>query len=171
MYGDYKAKFGAHPAPDTDPTADQISGLKQLVATGALPYVDFSVWTPHGLRHLRKQVFTVMGALDRAEYRSAELYLWTAKSIHIERGHEWTAQLIQAARRAKAACKRGRGPAKQAQPLPLSDLHRISDQLSPFVKHGPCHPVRSTVLVSWWLLREIEASFAKVYNTSSLNID
>ena len=58
MYGDYKAKFGAHPAPDTDPTADQISGLKQLVATGALPYVDFSVWTPHGLRHLRKQVFT-----------------------------------------------------------------------------------------------------------------
>ena len=74
---------------------------------------------------------TVMGALDRAEFRSAELYLWTAKSIHIERGHEWTAQLIQAARRAKAACKRGRGPAKQAQPLPLSDLHRISDQLSP----------------------------------------
>lgn len=62
-------------------------------------------------------ILTVMGALDRAEYRSAELYLWTAKSIHIARGHEWTAQLIQAARRAKAACKRGRGPAKQAQPL------------------------------------------------------
>ena len=58
MYGDYKVKFGAHPAPDTDPTADQISGLKQLVSTGSLPYVDLSVWTPHGLRHLRKQVFT-----------------------------------------------------------------------------------------------------------------
>ena len=109
-------------------------------------------------------IHTVMGALDKAEYRSAELYLWTAKSLHIERGHEWTAQLAQAARRAKAACKRGRGPAKQAQPLPLSDLHRVQDQQEPFVRHGPCCPVRSTVLISWWLLREIEASFAKVHH-------
>ena len=115
-------------------------------------------------------ILTVMGALDRAEYRSAELYLWTAKSIHIARGHEWTAQLIQAARRAKAACKRGRGPAKQAQPLPLSDLHPISDQLSPLGKNGPCHPVRSTVLVSWRLLFAKSKRASQKYITSSLNI-
>ena len=58
LYAAYKAKFGDHPAPDVDPTLDQLSALKQLVATGALPYVDMSLWGPHGLRTLRKQVYT-----------------------------------------------------------------------------------------------------------------
>ena len=58
LYAAYKAKFGDRPAPDVDPTLDQLSALKQLVATGALPYVDMSLWGPHGLRTLRKQVYT-----------------------------------------------------------------------------------------------------------------
>ena len=58
LYAAYKAKFGDHPAPDVDPTLDQLSALKQLVSTGALPYVDMSLWGPHGLRTLRKQVYT-----------------------------------------------------------------------------------------------------------------
>ena len=58
LYADYRAKYGAHPSQDVDPTADQLSGLQQLLRARALPYVDLSIWGPFGLRSLRKQVFT-----------------------------------------------------------------------------------------------------------------
>ena len=107
-------------------------------------------------------IFMVMGALDRAGYRSSELYLDTAKQAHIQRGFPWTSQLAQAAKQAKRACQRHRGPAKQAQPLPLPQLGALNDEEEPLAKGGPYHPIRSTILMSWWLLREIEASNAKV---------
>ena len=58
VYNDYRAKFGALPSQDVDPTNDQLSGLRQLIMSKALPYVDLSIWGPFGLRTLRKQVFT-----------------------------------------------------------------------------------------------------------------
>ena len=58
MYTRYKTKFGDHPSPDVEPTADQLSGLAQLLKSGSLPYTDFSVFGPHGLRSLRRSVFT-----------------------------------------------------------------------------------------------------------------
>ena len=58
LYQEYKDKFGAHPAPEVDPTGDQLSGLQQVLKAGGLPYVDLSIWGPFGLRSLRKQVFT-----------------------------------------------------------------------------------------------------------------
>lgn len=58
LYQEYSLKFGAHPAPEVDPSGDQLSALQQLIRAGALPYVDFSIWGPFGLRSLRKQVFT-----------------------------------------------------------------------------------------------------------------
>ena len=57
MYTDYKAKFGDRPSPD-EPTADQLAGLSQLIKAKAVPYVEFSIWGAHGLRALRKSVFT-----------------------------------------------------------------------------------------------------------------
>ena len=107
-------------------------------------------------------IFCVMGALDLAGYRSAELYLDTAKQEHVAEGHEWTAQLAQAAKRARRACQRGRGPAKQAQPLPLAEVANLPHVSTPLAQGGPAHPMRSVVLISWWLLREIEASAAEV---------
>ena len=106
-------------------------------------------------------IFTVMGAMDRAGYRSAELYLDTAKQAHIQRGRPWTSQLAQAAKQARRACQRHRGPAKQAQPLPLLKLAGLPFETNPVVKGGPCCPIRATLLTSWWLLREIEASQAQ----------
>ena len=103
-------------------------------------------------------IYSVMGALDKAGYRSAELYLEVAKQRHIEKGQPWTAQLALAAKCAKRACQRGRGPAKQAQPLPLADVSTLTDVSNPLAPGGPEWAVRSTVLASWWLLREIEAS-------------
>ena len=113
-------------------------------------------------------IFTVMGILDQANYRSAELYLDAAKQKHIELGFVWTQQLAQSARQARRACRRGRGPAKQAQPLPFKPTAQLPDQQAPAVAHGPCFPVRSSLLASWWLLREIEASNAQ---TSHVAID
>ena len=107
-------------------------------------------------------IFTVMGILDQANYRSAELYLDAAKQRRIELGHGWSHQLAQASRQARRACRRGRQPAKQAQPLPFKKMAQLQDQLQPAVSHGPCNPIRSTLLASWWLLREIEASNAQV---------
>eukprot|EP00435_Cladocopium_sp_Y103_P055235 s871_g18.t1 len=107
-------------------------------------------------------IFTVMGALDKAGYRSAELYLEVAKQQHISRGDPWSAQLALAARLAKRACQRGRGPAKQAQPLPLEVVATLEHKREPLAPGGPEFPVRATLLASWWLLREIEASNAKL---------
>ncbi|CAL1165921.1 unnamed protein product, partial [Cladocopium goreaui] len=104
---------------------------------------------------------TVMGAMDMAGYRSAELYMDTAKQIHIERGLDWTAQLAQASGQARRACQRGRGPAKQAQPLPMIELAKLKVHKDPAAPGGPIFPMRSVMLASWWLLREIEASSAE----------
>lgn len=113
-----------------------------------------------------EMIFLVMGALDGAGYRSAELYLDAARQKHITSGYQWSQQLALATRKATRACKRGRGPAKQAQPLPLAKLPEASQQKAPAHPQGPQFPVRSTLVISWWLLREIEASSAEISHIS-----
>ena len=103
-----------------------------------------------------------MGALDAGGYRSTELYLDAARQQHINRGYDWTQQLALTAKRATRACKRGRGPSKQAQPLPLEKVPSVPQQAKAVHPGGPLYPARATVLVSWWLLREIEASNAEI---------
>ena len=98
-----------------------------------------------------EMIFKVMGALDGADYRSAELYLDVARQRHITSGAQWTQQLALAAKRATRACQRGRGPAKQAQPLPLANLHQVSQQMAPAHPQGPQFPARATLISSWWL--------------------
>ena len=106
-------------------------------------------------------IYAIMGAMDMAGYRSSELYLDTARQVHIEAGRPWTQQLALAARQARRACQRGRGPAKQAQPLPLRDLSNLTIGKESIANGGPLWPVRAMLLASWWLLREIEASAAR----------
>ena len=113
-------------------------------------------------------IFTVTGALDKAGYRSTEQYLETARQAHISAGHAWTQQLNLAAKQAKRACQRGRGPAKQAQPLPMKELAALQHTEPAVAPGGPAFPVRATLLASWWLLREIEASYA---NVSHVTVD
>lgn len=64
-------------------------------------------------------VFTVVGVLKAANYRSAANYLEAAKRKHIEAGYPWSDQLRQAARMAVRSAKRNIGPSKQAEPLEL----------------------------------------------------
>ena len=58
MFSRYRNKFGDVPSADIEPTSDQISGISQLLKSGALPYVDVSIFGPHGLRTLRRSVFS-----------------------------------------------------------------------------------------------------------------
>ena len=95
-----------------------------------------------------------MGAFKAANYRSAEQYLEVAKAIHIARGGEWTAQLAQARRLAIRSCKRHLGSPKQAGGLVLLELGKLVHLAEPLAEEGPTW----TLLISWWLLREIEAS-------------
>ena len=52
----YKDKYGALPKKDQEPSIEQVSALRQLLAMMQGPYVNFGLWGPHGRRVLRKLV-------------------------------------------------------------------------------------------------------------------
>ena len=58
MYTEYKKRYGDLPGADSDPSPDQLAGLHQVVKSGSVPYADFSIFGPHGLRLLRRQMYT-----------------------------------------------------------------------------------------------------------------
>ena len=110
--------------------------------------------------HLRPDmVYEVMGALKLAGFRSAQLYLDTAKAQHVSLGYAWSDQLQQCYRAAVRSCLRNIGSPKQASPLPLAELAALGGSEA-VVNGGPIWPARAALLASWWLLREIEASHA-----------
>ena len=41
---------------DQEPSIEQVSALRQILAIATNPYVDFAIWSPHGRRVLRKLV-------------------------------------------------------------------------------------------------------------------
>ena len=58
LYEAYKRRFGDFPGSDNDPSPDQLAALRQVLASGALPFACFTVFGPHGQRLLRRQTFT-----------------------------------------------------------------------------------------------------------------
>ena len=56
-YEAYKRKYGDFPTPDTDVSKDQLSALAQVLAAGACPFADFSLFGPFGQRLLRRQTY------------------------------------------------------------------------------------------------------------------
>eukprot|EP00969_Alexandrium_andersonii_P277181 12252182-Alexandrium_andersonii.AAC.1 len=50
MFQDYANLFGDYPSEETEPTCEQLSAVDQLVRSGALPYVDSSLFGPRGKR-------------------------------------------------------------------------------------------------------------------------
>ena len=56
-YDSYKARFGDYPTPESDVSIDQLSALRQVISTGAVPFADFSIFGPFGTRRLRRQTF------------------------------------------------------------------------------------------------------------------
>ena len=58
MFDKYSTERGEPPAPDVEPTGEQLGAVKQLVDSGAPPYVDFALFGPHGRRLLKKLTYT-----------------------------------------------------------------------------------------------------------------
>ncbi len=58
MFERYSLARGEPPAPDIEPTGEQLGVVKQLVDSGAPPYVDFALFGPHGRRLLKKLTYT-----------------------------------------------------------------------------------------------------------------
>eukprot|EP00969_Alexandrium_andersonii_P140022 6194427-Alexandrium_andersonii.AAC.1 len=57
-----------------EPTPDQLSAVKQLIACGALPYVDFSLFGPHGHWLLKKLMLTAFSySVQTGEFHRQEL--------------------------------------------------------------------------------------------------
>ena len=73
MFEDYKAAFGDQPSTETEPTSDQIAAVKQLLVSGANPYIDFGVFGPHGQRILRKLTFMTYTLNSQGEWAKREL--------------------------------------------------------------------------------------------------
>ena len=73
LFDDYHIREECFPSQENEPSHDQLSGLNQVALSGATPYVDFSVFGPHGIRALRKLVYatyflsTVSGEWQRKE--------------------------------------------------------------------------------------------------------
>lgn len=58
LYKNYKERFGDFPGADNDPSLDQLAALRQVLASGSLPFACFTIFGPHGQRLLRRQTFT-----------------------------------------------------------------------------------------------------------------
>ena len=106
-------------------------------------------------------VFTVVGILKQAGYRSAVNYLEAAKRVHIESGYPFSIQLKHACRTASRSARRDLGSSKQAEALCLLAMATFKGTGRP-LKGGPANPGQASLIAAWWLLREIEASHARV---------
>ena len=54
LFARYREVRGDFPHEDHEPTPDQLSAVSQLIQSDVAPYVDFSIFGPHGKRMLRK---------------------------------------------------------------------------------------------------------------------
>jgi hypothetical protein len=100
----------------------------------------------------------------RGGYRSYPNYLSAIRSLHIESGHPWTAQLDSLGRWTTRSVLRGIGPARQSRPFKLADVMALAQVDGPLVPGGPRFPLQAVLLGSMFLLREVELAGVTVDN-------
>ena len=71
-----------------------------------------------------EMIFLVMGALDGAGYRSAELYLDAARQKHITSGYQWSQQLALATRKAIEGMQKGARPCETGPAIAFGKASR-----------------------------------------------
>ena len=114
------------------------------------------------------------GLLRKGGYRSAEMYLSTFKNAHIRLGHQWTEQHALEHAECTRAVRRGLGPPRQADALPLDQI--VSIQVPEEDPFEPAHTLAVSrdvaIVASWWMLREIELAAATIGQlTIELRVD
>ncbi len=104
-----------------------------------------------------------VGSIMKARgYRSFSNYVTAMKIEHIKAGFAWTAQHELEARQGLRSVTRGQDPPKQAAPLVVEDVYKLEVGMAPVAPHGPLNPVGCFFLGSAYMLREIEAAFARL---------
>ena len=73
MYRDYKAKRGAHPKSEGEPTEEQVSAVAQVVENGIVLYADMTIIGKHGARMLAKLLYVAFSALTDGKWQRREL--------------------------------------------------------------------------------------------------
>ena len=93
-FAQYEVQYGKNKRPprDEEPPEEQLSALKHLLHSGDCPYVEFTMWSPHGHRLAKKmkltgQVFNNRGELHTVELAGpATFELWLASWNILQHG-------------------------------------------------------------------------------------
>ncbi|CAK0835747.1 unnamed protein product [Prorocentrum cordatum] len=108
-------------------------------------------------------VYAVAACFKQGGYRGFPAYMAKAKEAHTLAGWPWDEQLDLARRKATASVLRGLGVARQSAPFDLNAAVKAVREGS--VHLGPLAPVGRVnflIVASIFVMREIEAAFAKV---------
>ncbi|CAK0883204.1 unnamed protein product, partial [Prorocentrum cordatum] len=108
-------------------------------------------------------VYAVAACFKQGGYRGLPAYMAKAKEAHTLAGWPWDEQLDLARRKATASVLRGLGVARQSAPVDLNAAVKAVREGS--VHLGPLAPVgwvNFLIVASIFVMREIEAAFAKV---------
>ena len=84
------------------------------------------------------------------------------RSKHIENGHEWCQLLQHTSAWVTRSVLRGIGPERQSCSFDVRRLCELPRTPAPMVKLGPCNPIHMAILATMFLLREVEATPARV---------
>ena len=101
-------------------------------------------------------VVAVASLFKAGGYRSYPNYWSAVKLLHIESGYPWTDLLDVTGRWVTRSVLRGIGPARQSRPLSMAKLLTLESTEEPLIEGGPIWPIRSLLLGSIFLLREVE---------------
>jgi hypothetical protein len=103
-------------------------------------------------------VKAVTAAMRSAGYRSIDSYVCIAKQEHVDRYGDIDMQLALTCTRCIRSCKRGKGPPRKTEGLPLLRLSELEEDAGPWIADGPLFPRRLLVIGGWFMCREIEIS-------------
>ena len=106
--------------------------------------------------------------LMRGGYRFALNYLSAMKRGHLEREHEWTAALQLRLADCSRATRRGKGPDRQADVLPLDVLCRTPQSAVDAARSSswPAAGLHAAIVAASWATREIESGVALLTSVS-----
>ena len=109
------------------------------------------------------RILVMVGSLFKAAgYRSYPNYVSAVRSAHIEAGHDWHQLLQHTSAWVTRSVLRGIGPARQSCAFSFDKLQQLPRYATALVEMGPGNPVVFSLLATIFLLREVEASTARV---------
>lgn len=98
----------------------------------------------------------------KGSYRPYPNYLSDIMAVHVEANRQWCQLLTYTAVLVSRSYLRGIGPVRQSCRVAFAELCALPRHPEPLVKSGPSNPIHVALLSPLFLLREVDASTAKV---------